>query len=315
MKNRLDCEVVEDLLPSYVDQLTHEKTTQLIQEHLENCISCQKKYEAMSLDDQHSSSKEINYLKKIKRQNKKSFIKGFLSVFIAISLVLGYIGFIRGWKIDGSNLEGIGNGYTINKDETRSYWYQGKLADNLAFKQYKIEGHDIILYGGIKLINRLDSEERDDSYFTINLPVTDKLQYYYLYDELIIILDNGKEETAHKIYDLAQACLVNKNYLVEMLSYMVTFLGIESENSIELHEYDGQQQLLINLNQMYRQEVCDFIAQTFFMFGSNIKELIFTDQTGNHITCRIENYQEDFMQYNQSYESYQVFYNQYFNEI
>ncbi|MBM6929629.1 zf-HC2 domain-containing protein [[Clostridium] spiroforme] len=42
MTNKADCEVVEDLLPSYIDRLTHEKTTQLVQEHLENCISCQK---------------------------------------------------------------------------------------------------------------------------------------------------------------------------------------------------------------------------------------------------------------------------------
>ena len=64
MTNKADCEVVEDLLPSYIDRLTQEKTTQLVQEHLENCISCQKKYETMSLSDEHSSIKEIDYLKK-----------------------------------------------------------------------------------------------------------------------------------------------------------------------------------------------------------------------------------------------------------
>ena len=312
MKNKLDCEVVEDLLPSYIDRLTHEKTTQLVQEHLENCISCQKKYETMSLSDEHSSIKEIDYLKKIKKQNKRSFIKGFLSLFIVISLVLGYIGFIRGWQIDGSTLEGIGNGYTINKDDTQTYWYQGKLSDNLAFKQFKINDHDIVLYGGIKLINHAD-EKSDASYFTMNLPVTDKLQYYYLYDELIVILDNGKDEIAHKIYTPAQACLVHKNYPSEMFSYLVTFLGLETENRLELHEYDGQQQLLIYLNAMYDQEVCDFIAQTFFMFGNNMKELVFIDQLENRKICTRENYQEDYMQYNQDYESYLKFYDLYFN--
>ena len=83
-----------------------------------------------------------------KKQNKRSFIKGLISVFIVILLILGYIGFIRGREIDGSTLEGIG----INKEDTQTYWYQGKLSDNLAFKQFKINDHDIVLYGGINLI-------------------------------------------------------------------------------------------------------------------------------------------------------------------
>ena len=64
---------------------------------------------------------------------------------------------------------------------------------------------------------------------------------------------------------------------------------------------------------MYDQEVCDFIAQTFFMFGNNMKELVFIDQLENRKICTRENYQEDYMQYNQDYESYLKFYDLYFN--
>ena len=52
------------------------------------------------------------------------------------------------------------------------------------------------------------------------------------------------------------------------------------------------------------QEICNFITQTFFMFGNNMKELVFIDQLENRKICIRENYQEDYMQYNQDYESY-----------
>ena len=35
--NKIPCEVIRDLLPSYIDELTSEITNQVIREHLENC--------------------------------------------------------------------------------------------------------------------------------------------------------------------------------------------------------------------------------------------------------------------------------------
>lgn len=42
MKNELSCEVVQDLLPSYVDCLTSDVTNQSIETHIQNCTSCRE---------------------------------------------------------------------------------------------------------------------------------------------------------------------------------------------------------------------------------------------------------------------------------
>lgn len=47
MERKIPCEVIRDLLPSYVDGLTSETTDGLIEEHLENCAPCKKVLEAM----------------------------------------------------------------------------------------------------------------------------------------------------------------------------------------------------------------------------------------------------------------------------
>ena len=43
MKNKLDCHVVEDLLPLYNEDLVSEKTKEQVEEHLNSCSSCHKK--------------------------------------------------------------------------------------------------------------------------------------------------------------------------------------------------------------------------------------------------------------------------------
>ena len=48
MKNKLPCEVVKDLLPSYVEQLTSDVTNELVKEHVEDCVDCKGTLEAMN---------------------------------------------------------------------------------------------------------------------------------------------------------------------------------------------------------------------------------------------------------------------------
>ena len=77
MKNDLTCEVVQDLLPSYVDGLTSDVSNQAVEQHMKTCESCRKLYSEMREpmngedvseinDGQKADSKkssEIDYLK------------------------------------------------------------------------------------------------------------------------------------------------------------------------------------------------------------------------------------------------------------
>ena len=82
MKNDLTCEVVQDLLPSYVDGLTIDVSNQAVEQHMKTCESCRKLYSEMrepmngedvseindgqKADSQKSS--EIDYLKKYSKE-------------------------------------------------------------------------------------------------------------------------------------------------------------------------------------------------------------------------------------------------------
>ena len=48
--NELNCSVVADLLPLYVEDIVSPETRQAIAEHLETCEECRTKYEQMLTD-------------------------------------------------------------------------------------------------------------------------------------------------------------------------------------------------------------------------------------------------------------------------
>ena len=43
----MKCDVIKDLLPSYVDGLCSIESNKIIQEHLEQCNDCRKLYDQM----------------------------------------------------------------------------------------------------------------------------------------------------------------------------------------------------------------------------------------------------------------------------
>ena len=40
MKNNIPCEMIKDVLPSYVDKLTSDVTNNLVEEHINECEDC-----------------------------------------------------------------------------------------------------------------------------------------------------------------------------------------------------------------------------------------------------------------------------------
>lgn len=74
------CKIVQDLLPTYIESLTSEETTNFIEEHLNSCNECKKIYDNMkdSLEKEDVENTEI--IKKIKKYKRR--IKLIKTIFI-----------------------------------------------------------------------------------------------------------------------------------------------------------------------------------------------------------------------------------------
>lgn len=78
MKSKLSCDIIMDLLPSYVEGLTRENTNKEVKEHLEECENCLKSYITMQTPAKRialeEEKKEIDFLKTTKKKHKRKVI-------------------------------------------------------------------------------------------------------------------------------------------------------------------------------------------------------------------------------------------------
>ena len=100
MANKIPCEIIKDLLPSYMDGLTNEVTNDAVEEHVETCEGCRNALYAMKSPieseaeleekqkEQQEEKQEIDFLKKNRKRNKRiaigSVIAAVVIVFVAI---------------------------------------------------------------------------------------------------------------------------------------------------------------------------------------------------------------------------------------
>ncbi len=95
--SKISCDVVKDLIPSYIENLCSEDSREIVNEHISNCEDCKKLLEVMQQTElvSHSANVEqIDYMKKVKKHyyNKNILILFFYNVFILIGLLAAITG-------------------------------------------------------------------------------------------------------------------------------------------------------------------------------------------------------------------------------
>lgn len=124
----LPCEVVRDLLPSYVDGLTSETTNRLVDEHVETCGPCRAALDAMRAPEkkpQEGEKREIDYLKKNKRRNRAVVLWSLAGALVLALAVLFVRMFLVGEELYGdavpSNIRVEGNHLSADVDCVDSF--------------------------------------------------------------------------------------------------------------------------------------------------------------------------------------------------
>ena len=101
MKHKLPCELIRDLFPSYVDNLTSDVTNVLLEEHVKECDKCREilsmMQETTAGNVRFEEKKEIDFLKKTKKANQKKIWASVIGTFVVIittyllaTYVIGY---------------------------------------------------------------------------------------------------------------------------------------------------------------------------------------------------------------------------------
>ena len=67
--SNIPCEIIQDLLPSFIDELTSDVTNREVEAHMEGCEQCRNVFRQMKAPDietTENEEKEIDFLKKTK---------------------------------------------------------------------------------------------------------------------------------------------------------------------------------------------------------------------------------------------------------
>ena len=93
---KMKCSVIQDLMPSYVDEICSQDSKELVQEHVAECEQCKAKLEKLKntqIVAGDASKKQVDYLKKI---HNTILRKEWLGKFVLVCLVLFEVSGILG---------------------------------------------------------------------------------------------------------------------------------------------------------------------------------------------------------------------------
>ena len=108
MKNDLSCEVVRDLLPSYLDGVASGETKAAVERHMEKCPDCRETLRRMKEPESvaQPEEKEIDYLKKVRRRNSRK-VTVIVSVVVLLAMAVTLRVMYKGVPADPGSLAAV----------------------------------------------------------------------------------------------------------------------------------------------------------------------------------------------------------------
>ena len=205
MKN---CNIVQDLLPNYIEKLTSEETNTFIEEHLNECDNCKNIYESMKKDykieNEKRDRREVEYIKKYNKKMKvwKKILLIALVIFAVYACSVIYKLIILS-NIDKKNTIFRGNAdmwEAIIDNILNNFMRYAKKTVKITVKKQKI-----ILYNDGENINEnvlnnifTPYEKGLKGVFGLGLSIVKKTLHLLNYD---IIIENVKNGVKFTIYE------------------------------------------------------------------------------------------------------------------
>lgn len=102
----MKCEIIKDLLPSYIDDLTSSESNMEIEEHLKDCSQCKECLEQMKAEVKAENPRyDKAKIKPFKKLNRRIFYSVLITLGVCILVTGVYFYFFEiGWKADSKDM-------------------------------------------------------------------------------------------------------------------------------------------------------------------------------------------------------------------
>lgn len=87
--NKINCDIINDILPLYLENMVSDSTKNMVEEHIENCEDCSNKLISMKKEMNIPVDNNTNVILKIKKQiDRKNIQTAFLSGLIVLVIAV-----------------------------------------------------------------------------------------------------------------------------------------------------------------------------------------------------------------------------------
>lgn len=94
-----ECNIVQDLLLGYIDEVVSEDSKEVIEEHIKTCNNCKEKLEDIQKDikeSKKSEEREVDYLKNVKKKiSKKNVFIIIIGLILSLIIIFNIIVFVN----------------------------------------------------------------------------------------------------------------------------------------------------------------------------------------------------------------------------
>lgn len=202
----INCNIIKDILPLYVDGVVSDDTKEMVEEHLEHCEECKKEVGLMNQELYIPAEKEVSIIKNFKSKwRKKKFIISVVSILLTGLILFGTFAFIFHYDRVVPYEESLIKIETQDNDILVSHYYGVDYYSVSAThpQTLKIDGKEknvIFLYytetiansPSKSLINRKENrDERDFIFLLGNKENVDAI--YYVESDTRKIFNNGND--------------------------------------------------------------------------------------------------------------------------
>lgn len=202
----INCNIIKDILPLYVDGVVSDDTKEMVEEHLEHCEECKKEVGLMNQELYIPAEKEVSIIKNFKSKwRKKKFIISVVSILLTGLILFGTFAFIFHYDRVVPYAESLIKIETQDNDILVSHYYGVDYYSVSAThpQTLKIDGKEknvIFLYytetiansPSKSLINRKENRDEHDFIFLLGKKENVDAIYYVEFDTRKIF-NNGND--------------------------------------------------------------------------------------------------------------------------
>ena len=216
--SKLDCPIVRDLLPLYVDQVTSPETTQAVEDHLAACPACRRERDGLQGDLPEPPPQETATAQQfgtmMRRIKRKEAWKAALSVLLVFAAIAGGLFVIFGFPLqvtDNEDVEIYGVFQYEDKEGGKRFdiLYSSPLYIGLSFLDYSFEqegGKDILQLDMKREPFKEPTDDTGEWYYNIPVPDWADISVVRLGGEVLWTEEaNGDDSIPAYVYEYDQS--------------------------------------------------------------------------------------------------------------